>query len=113
MPSRDTLDEFLDGGNLEIYRYGMSKTWEMCKIWYAKYFLTGTSTPEESDPPETVIKRAESQIGDVQGIGTVCNGGYDMLINNCEHFALWCKLGERAQKVPTQLNKVFGNDYIR
>ncbi|XP_014674461.1 PREDICTED: lecithin retinol acyltransferase-like [Priapulus caudatus] len=83
---RATLDVFLDGGDLKIYLYGMS----MWDIWYE---FGGTSTTEESDSPDTVIERAESRIGD---------GGYNLFCNNCEHFALWCKLGERAKKVQTQ-----------
>ncbi|XP_014679976.1 PREDICTED: uncharacterized protein LOC106819917 [Priapulus caudatus] len=83
---RDTLDVFLDGGNLKIYLYGVS--W-----WNTWYEFGGASTTEESDPPDTVMDRAESRIGD---------GGYSLLGNNCENFALWCKLGERAKKVRTQ-----------
>ncbi|XP_014677573.1 PREDICTED: lecithin retinol acyltransferase-like [Priapulus caudatus] len=83
---RDALDVFLDGGNLKIYLYGMS----MWDIWYE---IAGTSTTLESDSPDTVMDRAESRIGDAD---------YYLFGNNCEHFALWCKLGERAKKVQTQ-----------
>ncbi|HIK43778.1 MAG TPA: lecithin retinol acyltransferase family protein [Leptolyngbyaceae cyanobacterium M65_K2018_010] len=38
------------------------------------------------DPPDVVIGRAESRLGERQ---------YDLLFNNCEHFATWCKTGRR------------------
>jgi len=34
--------------------------------------------------PDTVIKRAKSRLGEQQ---------YNLLFNNCEHFATWCKTG--------------------
>jgi len=34
--------------------------------------------------PEETVKRAESQLG---------KGDYNLVFNNCEHFAVWCKTG--------------------
>jgi hypothetical protein len=34
--------------------------------------------------PEETVKRAESRLGEVQ---------YNLISNNCEHFAIWCKTG--------------------
>jgi len=34
--------------------------------------------------PDVVVERALSRVGE---------GGYDLLSNNCEHFATWCKTG--------------------
>ena len=34
--------------------------------------------------PEETVKRAESQLG---------KGKYNLVFNNCEHFAVWCKTG--------------------
>ena len=34
--------------------------------------------------PEETVRRAESQLGE---------GDYNLVFNNCEHFALWCKTG--------------------
>jgi hypothetical protein len=34
--------------------------------------------------PEETVERAESQLG---------KGKYNLLVNNCEHFAIWCKTG--------------------
>ena len=39
---------------------------------------------EECDDVETVLRRAESRVGDE---------GYHLFGNNCEHFAVWCKTG--------------------
>jgi hypothetical protein len=38
------------------------------------------------DAPDVVMERAESRLGERQ---------YDLLFNNCEHFATWCKTGRR------------------
>jgi hypothetical protein len=38
------------------------------------------------DEPDVVIARAESMLG---------KSGYDLLANNCEHFATWCMTGQR------------------
>ncbi|RMD64120.1 hypothetical protein D6833_04790 [Candidatus Parcubacteria bacterium] len=46
-------------------------------------------------PPEEVVTRAASRIG---------HGGYDMLWNNCEHFAWWAKAGK-----PRSLQVVVGD----
>jgi hypothetical protein len=39
----------------------------------------------KADPPEIVIARAESRLGE---------NGYNVFGNNCEHFAHWCKTGQ-------------------
>ena len=38
----------------------------------------------ECDPPERVLRRAVSSLG---------ASGFDPLMSNCEHFAVWCKTG--------------------
>lgn len=40
-----------------------------------------------SSPPDRVMLRAESRLGEAR---------YSMLRNNCEHFARWCKTGNAA-----------------
>ncbi len=47
--------------------------------------------------PDEVVRRAESCVG--RG-----RGEYDLVFNNCEHFAHWCKYGERDSK---QVKDVF------
>ncbi len=45
------------------------------------------------DNPDSAIARAESRIGE---------GGYNLVTNNCEHFARWCVEGEhRSPQVTT------------
>ena len=44
---------------------------------------------------EKTIERAKSRIGETS---------YNIVANNCEHFAMWCKTGE---SVSTQVNKFF------
>jgi hypothetical protein len=36
--------------------------------------------------PDETVRRARSHIG---------QGGYNLVFNNCEHFARWCKTGKR------------------
>jgi hypothetical protein len=38
----------------------------------------------QCDDPDTVLRRARSRLGEES---------YDLLDNNCEHFAVWCKTG--------------------
>lgn|GEM_PF-156304 len=40
-------------------------------------------------PPEEVAERAKSKVGQT---------GYDLLFNNCEHFATWCKTGRHRSE---------------
>ena len=45
---------------------------------------------------EETIERARSKLG---------QGGYNLAINNCEHFALWCKIGVKySAQVDNVLN---------
>lgn len=41
------------------------------------------------DPPAIAVERALSRLGE---------RGYNLFFNNCEHFATWCKTGERRSK---------------
>ena len=86
-----TLSEFLNGSenfiickfpqNLQnISNYNGNKIifnlWQMFnKIRFKNYHLySGDET----------VSRAKSKLGE---------GGYNLLLNNCEHFAVWCKTG--------------------
>lgn len=44
--------------------------------------------------PEETITRAKSQLG---------KEGYNLIVNNCEHFAVWCKTGVHESH---QVNKI-------
>ena len=49
--------------------------------WIIKQVFSGEITPFS---PQETIERARSKLGEQ---------GYDLLLNNCEHFAFWCKTG--------------------
>lgn len=44
--------------------------------------------------PEETVRRAESKLGEHE---------YDLLFNNCEHFAVWCKTGVSESKQVDQV----------
>ncbi|EPS60539.1 hypothetical protein M569_14265, partial [Genlisea aurea] len=71
---------FLNGGKLHRYQYGVSDA------YLSAQGRGGHCTCTKSDPPETVVRRAifflENGYGD-----------YNLVINNCEDFALSCKKG--------------------
>ena len=48
--------------------------------------IAGEDGASRAFGPEAVIKRAESRLGRVD---------FDIVLNNCEHFATWCKTGIR------------------
>uniref|UniRef100_A0A1J3GA50 LRAT domain-containing protein n=1 Tax=Noccaea caerulescens TaxID=107243 RepID=A0A1J3GA50_NOCCA len=75
------LDCFLAGGNLYLYEYGVSRALLMAKP------RGGTCTTAASDPPEEALPRAEYLLLH-KGFGV-----YDLLNNNCEDFAIYCKTG--------------------
>lgn len=59
------LEEFANGGTVEVVLYA------------------------ESFPPNEVVTRARSRLGEAR---------YHLLTNNCEHFARWCKTGDHASE---------------
>ena len=59
---RTTLGEFAEGGAVRVRDYA------------------------ECDPPEMVLSRAVSSLGERD---------FDPLMSNCEHFAVWCKTGRK------------------
>ncbi|MBP6104974.1 MAG: lecithin retinol acyltransferase family protein [Steroidobacteraceae bacterium] len=46
--------------------------------------LAGDDRGRTEFAPGAVIRRAEGRLG---------NSGFDIVLNNCEHFATWCKTG--------------------
>ncbi len=60
-----SVQEFLDGGKLEIVRY------------------------KNSFPPDQVVEKARRHLGESE---------YSLIFNNCEHFARWCKTGDKKSE---------------
>jgi hypothetical protein len=53
---------------------------------FAEGGSVGVRNYTECDPPESVLIRAVSSLG---------ARGFDPLVSNCEHFAVWCKTGRK------------------
>ncbi|KAH7430465.1 hypothetical protein KP509_09G101000 [Ceratopteris richardii] len=74
------LDSFLNGGKLYRFEYGVDK------MTFFVHLRGGTCTLVQADPVEDVLHRAK----------VLCETGfgrYDLLQNNCEDFAIYCKTG--------------------
>lgn len=91
---RATLSQFKNGASnvfvvdFEAYRDylenpGLLDLLEEGIVGSALRKLFGRETITIYSPEETV-ERAESQLG---------KGKYNLVVNNCEHFAVWCKTG--------------------
>lgn len=74
------LNCFIGNGSLYLFQY------EVSKFAYITEVRGGTCTTAKSDPPEEVIYRAMYLLQN--GFGS-----YDVIRNNCEDFALYCKTG--------------------
>lgn len=74
------IDCFIRNGSLYRFKYEVSREFLLAKG------RGGTCTTARSDPPEEVIHRAKYLLE---------NGyqEYDLMNNNCEDFALYCKTG--------------------
>ncbi|KAL0709590.1 hypothetical protein Bca4012_016568 [Brassica carinata] len=76
------LDCFLAGGNLYLFEYGVSRPIFMAKP------RGGICTTAVSDSSGETIHRARYLLSKKNGFGV-----YDLLKNNCEDFAIYCKSG--------------------
>ncbi|KAF9681735.1 hypothetical protein SADUNF_Sadunf05G0033700 [Salix dunnii] len=77
------LDCFRSGSYvLYVYRYGMS----MRDLQLSSHVLCQTCTIKESKPASEVVKTAKEKLE--VGFGT-----YNLISNNCEDFATFCKTG--------------------
>ncbi|XP_006812818.2 uncharacterized protein LOC100367656 [Saccoglossus kowalevskii] len=77
-----SLEEFKDNDDIRLYRYDSSLA--VCRLK-----RSGTCCPVPSDPVEDVLRRARECLDE----GLPEDGEYNLLVNNCEHFCLYCKLG--------------------
>ncbi|KAJ0602439.1 putative LRAT domain-containing protein [Helianthus annuus] len=76
------LNCFIRTGSVYLYQYGLNVSAHVSKL------RGGTSTTAPSDPPQVVIHRAIYLLNSETGFGK-----YDLVGNNCEDFALYCKTG--------------------
>lgn len=53
--------------------------------------------------PEETVERAESQLG---------KGKYNLVVNNCEHFAVWCKTGKHESSQVQNFLEAIGSVII-
>ncbi|GAU44118.1 hypothetical protein TSUD_124050 [Trifolium subterraneum] len=77
---KSCLDCFLSGGELYLFQYGVSYTVFLAQV------RGGTCTLASSDPTEEVLRCTFYLLEN--GFG-----GYNVLKNNCEDFAIYCKTG--------------------
>ena len=74
------IDCFLKQGSLYLFKYQASREFLLAKT------VGGTCTMAESDPPEEVMHRTMYLYENGYG-------KYDLMNDNCEDFALYCKTG--------------------
>jgi len=70
------------GINASVHKTSLSKFEDGGVAHVVK--LPETGKPAKQFSPEETVRRAQSRIGEKN---------YNLLFNNCEHFALWCKTG--------------------
>eukprot|EP00668_Euglena_longa_P045340 GGOE01060994.1.p2 GENE.GGOE01060994.1~~GGOE01060994.1.p2 ORF type:complete len:182 (+),score=21.92 GGOE01060994.1:102-647(+) len=87
-----TLEDFACGCAIRRVQYKASATEQWIK-------RRGTATSQWPDAPEVVVQRALLAVN-----GLYEWGPYDVLTNNCEHFASWCATGScQSHQVPQVL----------
>lgn len=112
---RATLSQFKDGADnvfvvdFEAYRDylenpGLLDLLEEGIVGSALRKLFGRETITIYSPEET-IERAESQLGK----GEKGEDKYNIMFNNCEHFAVWCKTGvKKSSQVQRFIESIGG-----
>ena len=77
-----SLNEFMSGSDTLYVLNGIGPAAKNNLFdWIIKRVFGGEINPF---PPQETIERARSKLGEQ---------GYNLLLNNCEHFAFWCKTG--------------------
>jgi len=71
------------GGDICIQETSLEKFAKGCDYSVAQYSIDPSRSKQFSG--EETVRRARSRIGEKS---------YNLLFNNCEHFALWCKYGK-------------------
>lgn len=67
-------------------------------------FLFDVEEEERLYSPQETVERARSCIG---------QGEYDLLTQNCEHFAMWCKTGVKESAQVERLEELLGGNVLR
>jgi len=84
--TKEELEKKIEEGRVFVYRYNELDS----KLKFPV---------EKGDAPDIVIKRAESVLN-----ADVPWDEYNVVTNNCEHFAHWCKTGvKRSKQVETAI----------
>ncbi|KAL5568472.1 hypothetical protein UlMin_025047 [Ulmus minor] len=82
---KSCLDCFRKGHRLHrLHRFEYNVSSRVCKKNKA-----GTCSTTSCDPPDIVVRRATKMLNN----GQLGFGEYDLMKNNCEHFARFCKTG--------------------
>jgi len=83
-----TLKHFCEG--TDIYEMDFSNEYESNRLW--RYIFN--SSDYELQTPKNTVARARAWLGK-KGLN---DKGYNIVTNNCEHFALWCKTNVAESK---------------
>lgn len=76
-----SIEEFADGNEVCVF--------EFSEKYHSKSILRkiAMSKDYKLQSPRNTVKRAQSMLGQ-KGLN---NAGYNLIMNNCEDFAIWCK----------------------
>ena len=84
-------------GDDRVIHYGRKK--EICETSlsdFAKHRDVSAQKYEDADSADIVVSRAKERLSERK---------YNLLFNNCEHFATWCKVGRRRSRQIKKLPK--------
>lgn len=86
-------------GNERVIHYGRGgKIREVSLSSFAQHHHVSVQKHHHSYPADRVISRANKRLGEKK---------YNLVFNNCEHFAAWCKVGKsRSRQVENPAKSV-------
>ncbi|MEH2381540.1 MAG: lecithin retinol acyltransferase family protein [Nostoc sp.] len=84
----------IDSGNDTVIHYDGKKICRVSKTEFAKGKTIYTKEYGNCDPPDVVLQRAKYNLYEEK---------YKLILNNCEHFASYCKTGKHKSE---QVNRV-------
>ena len=92
-----SLDHFKDGS--EVYVMEFSEEYESGSV--LRNFIK--SDEYKLQTPQETVTRAKSKLG-LRGLN---NEGYNIVFNNCETFAMWCKTNIAESRQVNELRSIF------